>query len=145
MSGSGFVWVESPENIAKGFIDYGNKVEADLYAIAGKWGQDVQDAARQNAKWEDRTGNARSGIFYAVDGLGMDTILGEASAGAKALMSDTSVEQGSAKALIIIISHTVFYGKYLELSNGGQLAIIMTSIEENLPRLEQMVQQIFKG
>jgi len=145
MSGSGFVWVEPPEKLAKGFVDYGHKVEAALYAIASKWGQDVQDAARQAAKWEDRTGNARSGIFYAVDGLGMGTILGEVSAGAKALMTDTSVEQGSAQTLIIIVSHSVFYGKYLELSNGGQRAIIMTSIEGNLPRLEQMVQQIFKG
>lgn len=143
MSGSGFVWVTPPENLMKGIADYGYKIEAALHAIAGKWGQDVQDAARQKAGWEDRTGNARSGIFYAVDGFGLGTIEGEVSSGAKALMSDTSVEAGDDHTLIIVVSHSVFYGQYLELSNGGRYAIIMSTIESNLPRLMQMVNQAF--
>jgi hypothetical protein len=143
MSGSGFVWVQPPSNISKGAIAYGKKVEAALYAIAGKWGQDVQDEARTDARWTDRTGNARSGIFYAVDGLGMGTLIGEVSAEAKTLMKDTSVEEGSNSVLIIIVSHTVFYGKFLELTSGGKYAIIMSTIERNLPRLESLVQRIF--
>jgi len=145
MSGSGFVWVKPPSNISKGVVDYGNKIEAALYAIAGKWGQDVQDEARQDAQWTDRTGNARSGIFYAVDGFGMGTMIGEVSAEAKTLMKDTSVEEGSAKSLVIVVSHTVFYGKFLETKQGGKYAIIMSTIEKNLPRLEKLVQGIFKG
>lgn len=144
MSGSGFVWVQPPSKISQGLVAYGKKVEAALYAIAGKWGQDVQDEARQAAPWKDRTGHARSGIFYAVDGFGMGTMIGEVSAEAKTLMKDTSVEEGSAQTLVIVVSHTVFYGKFLELSNGGKYAIIMSTIEKNLPRLEKLVQGIFK-
>lgn len=144
MSGSGFVWVQPPSNISRGIEDYGRKVEAALYAIAGKWGQEVQDEARQKAGWVDRTGNARSGIFYAVDGMGMGTMIGEISAGAKALMKETSLEAGSEHVLVIAVSHTVFYGKFLELSNGGRYAIIMSTIESNLPRLEQLVQRVFQ-
>jgi hypothetical protein len=143
MSGSGFVWVQPPSNISKGIAGYARKAEAALYAIAGKWGQDVQDQARQDAIWEDRTGNARSGLFYAVDGMGYGTMVGEISAGAKALMKETSVEEGSENTLVIVVSHTVFYGKFLELSNGGRYAIIMSTIENNLPRLESQVKRIF--
>jgi hypothetical protein len=145
MSGSGFVWVEPPSNISKGIEDYAHRIEAGLYAIAGKWGQEVQDEARQNATWEDRTGNARSGIFYAVDGFGLGTLIGEASPASKALKTETSEEAGSDHVLVIVVSHTVFYGKFLELSNGGKYAIIMSTIESNLPRLEQLVQRIFQG
>jgi hypothetical protein len=143
MSGSGFVWVQPPSNISKGVVGYGKKIEAALYAIASKWGQDVQDEARIDARWTDRTGNARSGIFYAVDGLGLGTLIGEVSAEAKTLMKDTSVEQGSDKVLIVVVSHTVFYGKFLELIQGGKYAIIMSTIERNLPRLENLVKNIF--
>jgi hypothetical protein len=139
------VWVEPPSKISQGLVEYGKKVEAALYAIAGKWGQDVQDETRQDAPWTDRTGNARSGIFYAVDGFGMGTMIGQISAEAKTLMKETSVEQGSANTLVIVVSHTVFYGKFLELKNGGKYAIIMSAIEKNLPRLENLVKSIFKG
>lgn len=142
---SGFVWVQPPENIAKGIVDYGYKVEIALHAIASKWGQDVQNEVRINAAWEDRTGNARSGLFYAVDGLGMGEVVGDISAGARSLMKETEEVKGDQNTLVIVVAHTVFYGKYLELSRGGKYAIILSTIEKNLPRLEQMVKQVFKG
>jgi hypothetical protein len=43
------------------------------------------------------------------------------------------------------LAHTVFYGKYLELSNGGKYAIVMSTLEGNLPKLERMVQEVFSG
>lgn len=143
-TGSGFVWVTPPQDIIDGLEEYAAKIEAALYAIAGKWGQDVQDEARQEARWVDRTGNARSGLFYAVDGFGMGTLVGKVSEEAKTLMKDTSVEKAEKGEIIIVVSHTVFYGKYLELSNGGKYAIIMSTIERNLPRLERLVNQVFK-
>jgi hypothetical protein len=142
---SGFVWVQPPSNIAKGVADYAHRCEAALYAIASKWGQDVQNETRINAAWEDRTGNARSGLFYAVDGLGMGEVVGDISAGARSLMRETEEVKGDKNTLVIVVAHTVFYGKFLELSRGGKYAIILSTIEKNLPRLEQMVQQVFKG
>lgn len=137
---SGFVWVQPPSNIAKGVADYAAKCEVALYAIASKWGQDVQNETRINAAWEDRTGNARSGLFYAVDGLGMGEVVGDISAGARSLMRETEEVKGDKNTLVIVVAHTVFYGKYLELARGGKYAIILSTIEKNLPRLEQMVQ-----
>lgn len=139
---SGFHWVIAPDQqLIPGVKKYGDRIEAGIYAVASRWGQSVQDQTRQDAPWEDRTGNARGGLFYAVDGFGMGEVMGEASAEAKELMKDTTVENGSDNVLIIAISHTVYYGKFLELSHGGRYAIIMSTIESNLPALERQVQE----
>lgn len=142
---SGFQWVVSPGVIAQGLDDYGDKALVAIQAVANYWGQFVQDEARENATWEDRTGNARGGLFFAVDGFGLSPLTGEVTPEAKAEMSDVELVSGDANTLIITLGHTVFYGKFLELSNGGRYAIIMTTLEGNLPKLERMVQDVFRG
>ena len=141
----GFEWVVSPKVIGNGLDQYSDKVLVALQAVANYWGQSIQDQARQNASWEDRTGNARGGLFFAVDGFGLDPIVGEVTAEAQSEMSDVAVESGDKNTLIITLGHTVFYGKYLESSNGGRYAIIMSTIEANLGSLERQVQDVFRG
>lgn len=143
MSNSGFVWVRPPSELAKDFDVYGKLVEAALYAAANAWGQSIQDAARVNASWVDRNANARTGLFYAVEGYGMGKVEGDISAGAKALMKETSVESAGPNEIVIALGHSVFYGKYLELKNGGKYAIIMSTIEQNLPALEALIRKAY--
>jgi hypothetical protein len=145
MNGSGFEWVVSPKVIAQGLEDYGQRALVAIQAVANYWGQSVQDEARKDANWEDRTGNARGGLFFAVDGFGLGTITGEVTPESKSEMSDVGIESGDANTLIITLGHTVFYGKFLELSNGGKYAIVMSTLEKNLSGLERMVQDVFKG
>lgn len=142
---SGFKWIVSPKVIADGLEAYGRKALIAIQAVANYWGQSIQDEARQNALWEDRTGNARGGLFFAVDGFGLETITGTVTPEAQAEMNDVGVESGDANTLIITLGHTVFYGKFLELSNGGKYAIVMSTIERNLSTLERLVQDVFKG
>lgn len=142
---SGFEWVVSPKVIAQGLDDYGQRALVAIQAVANYWGQLVQDEARQNAPWEDRTSNARGGLFFAVDGFGLSPLTGEVTTEAKSEMSDVAIERGDASTLIITLGHTVFYGKFLELSNGGKHAIIMSTMESNLSKLERMVQDLFRG
>ena len=132
---SGFEWVVSPKVIAKGLEDYGERAMIALQAVSNYWGQSIQDEARENAVWEDRTGNARGGLFFAIDGFGLGTITGEVTPESKSEMSDVAVESGDKDTLIITLGHTVFYGKWLELS--PRYAIIMSTIEGNLPNLER--------
>jgi len=143
LSNSGFVWVRPPSELAKDFEAYGKRVEVALYAAANAWGQHIQDAARGNAQWSDRTANARTGLFYAVDGFGQGEIVGDISSGAKALMNETSVETAGQDEIIITLGHSVFYGKHLELSRGGKYAIIMSTIEANLPALEALMRKSY--
>lgn len=141
---TGFQWAVSPKVIADGLEDYGKKALIAIQAVANYWGQLIQNEARENAAWEDRTGNARGGLFFAVDGFGLETITGEVTPEAKSEMSDVAVESGSKDTLIITLGHTTFYGKFLELSHGGRYAIIMTTMEQNFSKLERMVQDVFK-
>ncbi len=142
---SGFHWVVSPEKeLIPNLRDYGNKAMVAVQAAATYWGQSIQDQARQDAPWEDRTGNARGGLFFAVDGFGLQTVTGEVTPEAKSEMSDVTVESGDNQTLIVTLGHTVFYGKFLELSNGGKYAVVMSTIEQNLNGLEKMLKDIFR-
>jgi len=148
MSG-GFEWVVSPKVIADGLEAYGQKALIAIQAIANYWGQSIQDDARKRVDsehiWETRTGAAQGGLFFAVDGFGLEPLMGEVTSEAKAEMSDVGIESGSSDTLIITLAHTVFYGKFLELSNGGRHAVIMSTIEKNLGSLERQVQDVFRG
>ena len=140
-----FEWIVSPEVLIKGIERYAEKALVAVQAVANYWGQSIQDEARNNASWQDRTGNARGGLFFAVDGFGLSPITGEVTAESKNEMNDVAIESGSENTLIITLGHTVFYGKFLELSNAGRYAIIMSTIELNLPKLERMLQETFSG
>jgi hypothetical protein len=141
---SDFKWIVSPGVIADGLENYGMRALIAIQAAASYWGQQIQNEARESAIWEDRTGNARGGLFFAVDGFGLSPLTGEVTPEAKSEMSDVVLESGSENMLIITLGHTVFYGKFLELSNGGRYAIIMSTIESSLPSLERRLQEIFK-
>lgn len=140
-----FEWKVSPKVIADGLEKYGQRALVAIQAVANYWGQSIQDQARENAPWEDRTGNARGGLFFAVDGFGLEPLTGGVTPEARSEMSDVAVESGDKDTLIITLAHTVFYGKFLELSNGGRYAIIMSTIEANLGSLERQVQELFRG
>lgn len=137
---SGFKWVVSPQQqLIPAINKYGMNVLVAVQAAATYWGQFVQDDAREKAKWTDRTANARGGLFFAVDGFGLETLTGTVTPDAKSQMSDVAVESGDKDMLIITLGHTVFYGKFLETSNGGRYAVVMSTIERNLPKLERML------
>lgn len=145
MNSSGFKWVVSPEQqLIPAIRKYGQDVLVAVQAVANYWGQSVQDEARLSANWTDRTANARGGLFFAVDGFGLDTIIGTVTPDAKSQMSDVAVESGDANSLVITLGHTVFYGKFLELSNGGKYAVVMSTIEKNLPGLENLLKDSLK-
>lgn len=142
---SGFHWVIPPEKeLIPNIEEYGKKALVAIQAVATFWGQSIQDEARMDARWMDRTGNARGGIFFAVDGFGLSPVTGTVTAEAK-LNTDVAIESGNDNTLIVTLGHSVFYGKFLELSNGGTYAIIMSTIEKNLPALERMIQELFRG
>ena len=142
---SGFQWIVAPEDqLIPAIEKYGKDVLVAVQAVANYWGQMNQDEARIEAPWEDRTANARGGIFFAVDGFGLAPLTGEVSPESKSEMSDVAIENVDANTLIITLGHTVFYGKYLELSNGGRFVIIMSTLEKNLSSLERMIRDVLK-
>ena len=141
---AGLTWQQSPEVLIKGLQDYQEKCLTAVYAVALDWGQRIQDAARRNARWEDRTGNARSGLFFAVDGFGLEPIVGQVTmTGSDAAQGEQASISGKSDQLVVVLSHTMWYGKFLELSHGGSYAIILSTIEANLFTLEAMLKGLF--
>jgi len=136
-------WVTPPAVLAQAVSEYEKRARVALFAAANAWGMQAQGMARLNAPWTDRTGNARTGLFYAVDGFGMGSVTGDASEGARGKMTDSVTISGDDEHLVIAVSHTVFYGKFLELKNGGNYAIILSTIEQNLPDLEVLIQRAY--
>jgi hypothetical protein len=141
---SGFKWVVSPEQqLIPAIKKYGKDALIAVQGVANYWGQFIQNEARERVdsehKWVTRTGAAQGGLFFAVDGFGMSPIIGEASADAKAQMSDVAVESGDDNTLIITLGHTVYYGKWLEIMQAGARGVVMSTIEKNLPMLERML------
>lgn len=149
-----FRWTRgSPEALERNIGLYGQRALVAVHAVAVHWGQSVQDEARASASWEDRTGNARGGLFFAVDGFGFRPITGHVSVtgrGARErdeqgqFVATTETVQGSKSRLIVTLGHTVYYGRFLELSRGGRYAVVMSTLERNLPRLERMLRTLLR-
>lgn len=120
-------WVNPPSQLSRNLDLYGRKLVAAVIAIAEFIATKMQNEARQNAKWQDRTGNARSGIFAVVE-------RNDLSLGAAEMIVSIYLSHG----------HTVDYGKWLELANGGKYAIIVPTIEANLPTIRRMLRELFR-
>jgi hypothetical protein len=139
---SGLIWIKPPNTLAKGLREYQQKLLTAVYAVAAYVGQQMQDQSRQQARWTDRTGNARSGLFFAVDGFGLPPLTG--SLDVRQISIDSTIVSGTSDRLVLCLSHTMYYGKFLELSNGGRYAIIVSTMERNLPQLERMLKRVFR-
>lgn len=144
MNTRGIQWVRPPTALNPAIRNYGERVIVAVHAIAEYVGAKMQGEARIGAPWTDRTGNARSGIFYAVQGE-RGLVIGMVPVGAMGGISrDYEIVEPEPGAVQIFLSHTMYYGRYLELSNGGRYGIIVSTMRANLPVLEQMLQRAFR-
>lgn len=117
----GIRWIRPPDQLARAIDQYGEKVLVAVAAVAGRIATIMQNSAKNNAPWTDRTGNARSGLFGTVE-------------------TDLSRQ-----LVIIYLSHSAMlsYPLFLEVSHGGKFSIIMKTLERHLPELKSMLDDIF--
>jgi hypothetical protein len=122
MPASGSIrWVRPPDQLAKAIEQYGDRVLVAVTAVAGRIATLMQNDARANAPWTDRTGNARTGLFG-------------------------TAERDVARSLVTIyLSHgaDLDYGIWLELANAGRYAVIERTIEAHLPELRAELEALF--
>jgi hypothetical protein len=78
----------------------------------------VQDA-RDNAPWQDETGDARAGL-------------------------DASIDE-SQGVYTVTLYHSVDYGQWLETIQSGEYAIIMPTIEKYAAEIEKTIGTILMG
>lgn len=119
---TGIRWVRPPDQLARAIELYGDRVLIAVQAVAQYIATVMQNSAKHNAPWTDRTGNARTGLF------------------------GTAERDAARKVVIIYLSHgpAIDYGIWLELANSGRNAILMSTIEAHLPELKRMLDDIFR-
>lgn len=77
----------------------------------------IEDSAKQNAPWTDRTGQARAGLT-------------------------AYVYRYSAQSVSVILYHKALYGIFLEVCNGGRYAIIDQTMLSFRPILVKELRRI---
>jgi hypothetical protein len=110
MSGGGFKW-EGEIALQKAIHEIDPGIKRAMIAAAEYNGPKVVSWAKSNAKWTDRTGNARNGL------------------GGQTLVSD------GGRHVQLVIFHSVPYGIWLEVRFSGRYAIIQPAIDEWFPKV----------
>lgn len=118
---AGVRWSTPPSELARAVERYGDRVLTAVAAVAQRVATEMQNQAKTDAPWTDRTGNARTGIF------------------------GTSEADFAARVVTIFLSHgaIIDYGIWLELANSGKYAVIMRTMEAHYESLMQLLREIF--
>ncbi len=137
---SGIVWTKPPTALNPAIAAYGDKVKAAVVAVAQFIGAKMEHYAKGNVPWQDRTGHARQGLFYAVDSDAGGEVSGSASLGGQ----ESGVISASKDIVALYLSHSMTYGVFLELANAGRYKIIMPTMESHYEELMQMLRGILR-
>lgn len=100
--------------------NFDDRVQRAMVAGANYTATRVESFMKTNAKWVDRTGNARDG-----------------------LNAEVKVESG--EKIAILLYHTMPYGPFLEVRWGGKYGIISPSIEYGAPLFIEAVGRLIRS
>jgi hypothetical protein len=117
----GVRWQRAPSELATAVEQYGERVLQAVAAVAQYTATQMQNDAKAQAAWTDRTGNARTGLF------------------------GTSEADFGARVVTIYLSHSavIDYGVWLELANSGRYAVVMRTMQAHYEPLMAMLKDIF--
>ena len=107
------------EKVIKNLEAEEQRRKAGVFALCQIFAGRAEAQAKTNAPWMDRTGLARK------------ELTGRAVAD----------EDGFA----VYLSHTVEYGVYLELANGGKYAILRPTLESMSGEIKQTIKNFWEG
>lgn len=115
-------WQRAPSELATAVERYGDRVLQAVAAVAQYTATAMQNDAKANAPWTDRSSNARSGLF------------------------GTSEAEFAAKVVTIYLSHgaIIDYGVYLELANSGRYAVVMRTMQAHYEPLMAMLRDVLR-
>lgn len=105
------------EDMKRRITAYGAACDRAVENVGRKYQPLVETYAKTNAAWEDRTGLARIGLRSWVD-----------------------KENG---VYNLYLSHSRFYGVYLETGYQGRYAIIWPTLRHYMPAIQRDLQRVF--
>ncbi len=140
--GGGIVWVRAPEALIPNVHVYQERVTLAIFAVAEYMAQVILNYAKQNAKWTDRTANARNAL-HAI------AVMGGAKGKQSRYQGDVEPETESivnvaAYMVFIYLSHGMKYGKYLETIKAGKWGIIMAALQGHYGQVMQMLREVLR-
>ena len=106
------VRIKFNENIGKRLADAKPNVKSEAARILAQEAESLEAYMKLNRPWTDRTGNARAGLKAEVEGVGTDKPS-------------------------IVLSHSVYYGVYLEYAMERRFAIINPTVMSQGHRVVQ--------
>lgn len=112
------VWDKHPRVLQRNIEKYGERVITAVLALCTNEAARAQNDMRNTATWQDRTGNARSGLLVTVK------------------------KQGD--QIVIYLIHSMEYGINLELNNGGRYAIILPTLESFSNELRRLLTELLR-
>jgi hypothetical protein len=117
---AGIRWTTPPSELAVAIDRYGDRVLYAVAAVCQYIATAMQNDAKANASWTDRTGNARTGLF------------------------GTSEADFARKVVTIYLSHgaTIDYGVWLELANSARYAVVMRTMQAHYEPLMQLLREV---
>lgn len=99
----------STNTLERGIAQFEMKMRQGIMEFAEDFAREIEEYARANAPWEDRTGDARAGL--------------------------TAEAQETNSSTTITLYHTVEYGVWLEIRWSGKYAIVLPTLEKMGPKL----------
>gem|GEM_PF-635831 len=125
------------DSMFKRMQEYTNKVEFAIEQVARYFQAVFERYAKENARWNDRSSNARQTLAAYIDGEAPSkpNVPGSVEyPDVKNLASDT---------VMLFLSHGMEYGVALETMKGGELGIVWDTIQAHLDAVGKMLQGIF--
>lgn len=98
-------------------VKFRTKFEASILILCQIAATKMEEYAKNEAPWTDRTGNARQYLTGQADWI-------------------------SSEKIMIAVSHHMHYGYWLELAHGREYAILEESIEENVDELVRALKRL---
>lgn len=114
--GFGFSW-EGLDAVLNLPVTFENAINSGVAQSVREIADEMEAYAKENAPWEDRSGDARSGL--------------------KAV----AVVDQARGSYSIFLGYDVSYGIYLETVNGGTYAIVLPTVQRFAPELQARVRQ----
>jgi len=107
------------EEVARNLDAWAERVYAAVLALVKRHERDIEGWMKENAPWEDRTGNARQGLV--------------------------AYTRMGGEGISLYMAHTVDYGVYLELRQGkGRRPILVPARDEVAPKIVEDLQQLLE-
>lgn len=95
-----------------------NRVQWIIKQIALFWGPKLEEYAKINAKWIDRTGAARGSLHWFIEEL-------------------------SSHQVKLYLAHGAEHGLFLETMYAARYQIIFPTLQRHLPEIRKMLEEVF--